>query len=158
MLPSGISLRSRVRYLALNKAEASREGYKGLVLSADTIVYVKKTIFEKPRSVSEAREMLSQMSGRTHGVISACCIYDTVEGRSYTRSEVSSVTFRRLSSDEIDEYLEKRRPLDCAGSYNIATIPRSFLSFFEGCQYSVMGLPVKSLMKLLKSYTIVDQS
>lgn len=86
-----------------------------LVLTADTIVILDGSILNKPGSEAEAIDMLLRLSGKTHTVLTACCLAN-IE-RLEVREEVSQVTFNQLSDKEILRYVQNFKPLDKAGAY-----------------------------------------
>ena len=154
-LHAGKRLRNDVKNLALLKAQASLNGHNGLILGVDTVVTVGKIVLGKPRSVSEARQMLTKLSGSTHHVISGLCLYDTVDDRYFLRSELSDVTFRELSPNQIERYCQNFEVLDKAGGYAIQDIGDPFVKTLKGSYFNVVGLPIHSLLRVLKNYDIV---
>ncbi len=116
---------------------------------------VGRQILGKPEGQAGAKDMLKLLSGTTHRVISAICLYDTEKHQAFCRSEVSEVTFRKLSHREIDRYCESSDVLDKAGSYAIQEVNDQFVARLKGSYYNVVGLPVNSLLRLLKKYVIV---
>ena len=103
--------------LAAHKAEAALKTIKKnqLILTADTVVIFNNTILNKPNTPAHAVDMLMQLSGQTHKVITAVCLVskDYVE----TIEELSWVTFRELSITDIKSYVDNFKPLDKAGAY-----------------------------------------
>ena len=108
-------------------------------LSADTIVWFNGRIYGKPRDLDEAREFLRELSGRTHTVFTGVAF----DGD--TRVVKSEVTFRALSAAEIDDYVERVRPLDRAGAYDIDESGDRIVERFSGSYENIMGLPVEPL-------------
>ena len=144
--------RYRLRQRALKKAQASQSGHKDVILTADTIVIApNQTVLEKPKTLQEAIKMITLLSGATHTVMTACCVYDPVHQNGRTRSVVTSVTFNPLSLAKITAYCHEKKPLDKAGGYGIQELPKSFINHIRGCYYNVMGLPIYTVKKLLKS-------
>ena len=90
-----------------------------LVLGADTMVYLDERLFGKPASLEEAYEMLEDLQGKTHRVITAICLVCLRQHRQRMFAEVTSVTFRPLDAVAIRRYLSKVNPLDKAGGYAI---------------------------------------
>jgi len=138
-------------YIAQEKANAYRASLQpdGLVITADTIVYVDGMVLGKPVDEADACRMLRMLSGRTHQVITGVCLTTAAFQKSF--ASVTEVTFDTLSDEEIGYYVEKYRPMDKAGSYGV----QEWIGFvgvtgLKGSYYNVMGLPVQRLYKELK--------
>lgn len=123
----------------------------GVVLTADTVVALGEMIFGKPRSLTHAYDMLKALQGRTHRVYTAIAVYDTASGRRRSACVCTKVTMRSLSHAEIVRYCELINPLDKAGAYAIQDAGSAIIERIEGCYYNVMGLPIVTLEKLLRS-------
>ena len=115
-----------------------------VILSADTIVYsvVSRTIFGKPGSERGAFDMLRELSGRAHRVITGVMLYDTATGRTAKFAESTDVYFRDLSDREIETYIRVHQPMDKAGAYGIQDGACVFVEKLAGDYYNVVGLPV----------------
>ncbi len=150
----GPSLKKDVRNLAKAKAFTSKNTYRGLILGVDTIVVIGDTVLGKPRDLIDAKAMLEQLSGTTHHVISAFCILDTISQRTISRSVTSTVTFKPLSDEAISHYHKHYSPLDKAGSYDIQEVKQLFVASLKGSYYNVVGLPIETLLRVLKPYII----
>lgn len=122
-----------------------------ILITADTVVIVGNTILGKPHTEEKAIEMLHQLSGRTHKVVSALCLRSNEQFQ--TASDTALVTFRKLTDEEISHYVKKFQPLDKAGGYGIQEwIGMIGIERIEGSFYTIMGLPTHLLSKLLKTY------
>jgi len=138
--------------VALEKARAGlsviRDGkVNGYILGADTVVIVDDEILGKPTDRKMAAFMLRKLSGKTHRVMSAVAL----AGREETvRLNISHVTFRELSDEEINEYIATGEPLDKAGAYGIQGYASLFIPLLEGSYSGVMGLPLYETGELLK--------
>jgi len=139
-----------VRVLSRRKAEdvAGRIS-SGIVLGADTIVVLDERILEKPADGKQAAEMLAMLSGRTHQVYTGLTLIDAARGASVSRIEVTEVTFRELTSEEIDAYVATGEPLDKAGAYGIQGRGALLVSGIRGCYFNVVGLPLTGLIAAL---------
>ena len=121
---------------------------KEIVLGADTSVVLNGTILGKPRDEVEAREMLKQLAGQCHEVISAVAV---VSGpRVEEACDRTRVQFRRMSDDVIDTYVATGEPLDKAGSYGIQGYGAALVDRIEGDFFGVMGLPVRLVLEVLE--------
>lgn len=141
--------------LAEQKAEAANKKFKNkIIIAADTIVVINGKILEKPNSPTDARRMLKTLSGKTHTVFTAFCLINQLNGKKVVDFEKTYVTFRKLTSQEIDEYVESGSCLDKAGSYGIQDdLGAVFISKINGCYYNVVGLPLQKLYLNLLSIT-----
>lgn len=120
-----------------------------LVIGADTIVVRDGEIMGKPLDGQNAKKMLHALSGRSHVVVTGLSVRrsDRPEIKGF---EETLVTFRRLSSREIDRYVESREPVDKAGAYGIQGLGALLVRKIEGCYFNVMGLPLVRLLALCR--------
>lgn len=139
-------------FLSDKKAEAYRAVMlpDQLIITADTVVINKGTVLGKPHSEENAHEMLRELSGHTHEVVTGVTI-STIK-KHVTFRACTKVEFADLTSDEIEFYVTRYRPLDKAGAYGIQEwIGAIGIKNIEGSYYNVMGLPVHRLYtELLK--------
>ena len=140
-------------YISREKAEAYRNSMAEdeLIITADTVVCINEKVLGKPRTQEEAKEMLRELSGKTHQVITGVCLMTC--GLQRTFSATTQVTFDVLTEDEIEFYVEKFRPLDKAGAYGVQEwIGFVGVSRLDGSYFNVMGLPVQRLYQELKKF------
>ena len=140
-------------YISREKAGAYRNSMAEdeLIITADTVVCINEKVLGKPRTQEEAKEMLRELSGKTHQVITGVCLMTC--GLQRTFSATTQVTFDVLTEDEIEFYVEKFRPLDKAGAYGVQEwIGFVGVSRLEGSYFNVMGLPVQRLYQELKKF------
>ncbi len=116
-----------------------------LVLGADTLVYLDDKLFGKPAGLAEAYEMLEQLQGRTHQVVTGICLLHLREHRQRIFSESTAVTFRALDAVKIQRYLVKVKPFDKAGAYAIQEEGKLIIKRISGSYSNVVGLPVERL-------------
>ena len=142
------------RKQAYNKAvdivEKSKLKYSDkdfVVISADTIVAIDKKILGKPKDKSDARQMLKTLSGRKNRVYTAVFVYNSLKDSYESFVEDTPVEVASLSSEEIEDYLEKKEPYDKAGAYAIQGYFSRYIVGIEGDYYNVMGLPVGRLYR-----------
>jgi septum formation protein len=118
------------------------------VLGADTVVVVDERIFGKPSNRAEARGMLQTLSGRTHRVVTAIAL--AVSGGDVDELLVETeVSFRPLSRDEIDRYVDTGEPFDKAGAYAVQGGGGLFVNDVVGSYSNVIGLPLVEVARLL---------
>ena len=118
------------------------------VLGADTEVILDGAILGKPRNRAHGMEMLQQLAGRTHNVLTAMTL--VYHGQEHSALSTSTVTFGALTQDEIERYWDSGEPLDKAGAYAIQGAAAGFIARVEGSYSGVMGLPLFELTQLLK--------
>jgi septum formation protein len=123
-----------------------------LVMGADTLVFLDHKVFCKPRDAAEAKEMLLQLQGRTHQVVTGVSLIHlrTYEERLFAVS--TDVVFRPLTPEQVDEYLAKINPLDKAGAYAIQENGELIVSEISGSFSNVVGLPVENLQAELAAW------
>lgn len=136
-----------VRENALLKWRAAvASGVSGAVLAADTIVWFGNKIYGKPRDFAEAARFLRELGGQTHCVYTGVC-FGAAGEEPATAVETSRVTLRPLGDAAIAEYVEKVRPVDRAGAYDIDENGELLVAAFSGEYENVMGLPLAPLRR-----------
>lgn len=144
--PEGLSMEDIPRYIAAEKAAAYKDiiADNDLIITADTVVVLGDEVLGKPTDLDDARRMLRELSGKTHQVITGVYLMTKEKERGF--SVVTDVTFKELSDEEIDYYVEKYRPLDKAGAYGIQEwIGYIGVTGLNGSYFNVMGLPVQRI-------------
>ncbi|MBR0393574.1 MAG: septum formation protein Maf [Alistipes sp.] len=122
-----------------------------VLITADTVVVVEDEILGKPADKEEAAAMLGRLSGRSHRVITGVTLRSCDKRVSF--SVASTVTFRVISQEEIDYYIEVYKPFDKAGAYGIQEwIGCVAIEGIDGSFYNVMGLPVQRLYVELEKF------
>jgi len=154
IVPRNMNLYEGPGYLAKMKAEKIAENWpESLVIGADTGVFIDDIVLGKPDNDEHAVSMLKKLSGRKHKVITGCCVI--YKNKKVCFSEETIVEFKKLSEEEIKEYIKTGEPFDKAGGYAIQGIAASFVVSVEGDYQNVVGLPVSRLEKLIK-YDIIS--
>ena len=143
--------------LAKEKAEAIADqlgGDQKVILGADTTVVVDEEILEKPRDADDAVRMLRLLSGRSHEVITGICllVQDRKKNIDFTAIETTAVLFRKLTDEEIQDYVASGEPMDKAGAYAIQGRASRWIPRIEGCYFNVVGLPVPLVYRMLKEH------
>lgn len=126
-----------------------RVGNNEIVLGADTVVVLHNKILGKPHSKEEAYQMLRDLSGQTHMVVTALCGINTQTNRAALLSTTSYVRFKELSDDLIHYYIDEFNPLDKAGSYGIQELPDGILDKYEGSFENIVGLAPEAVTAVL---------
>lgn len=130
-----------------NNAVLSQCSSDEIVISADTIVVFQKQILGKPSSKEEAIEVLKQLSGKQHEVISAYKIYRKACNTHILRHCTTTVCFKNIPDEQIRWYVETKEPMDKAGSYSIQGIGTFLVDHFQGSYNTVVGLPIEMLLE-----------
>lgn len=119
-----------------------------VLITADTVVWLKGKLMEKPKSETEACAMLRELSGMTHQVYTAVCLRSAYDSTSFVCE--SDVTFAQLTDEQIRYYVQTYKPLDKAGGYGIQEwIGYVGIEGIRGSYFNVMGLPVRRLYAAL---------
>ena len=118
-----------------------------IIIGADTIVVYENNILGKPKDIYEAAKMLHMLQGNTHQVITGISVAS--KDKILQDAHISHVTFDPLSNDEIDTYLKTMEWCDKAGSYAIQGHAAKYIRHIDGDFYSIMGLPINLLHKML---------
>jgi septum formation protein len=146
----GESGRAAASRLAAEKAAASAALRPGdWVLAADTLVLLDDAILGKPRDGTDARGMLRRLSGREHKVVTAVRL-TKASGPGLEAIEESRVKIAPLDEEEIRWYVSTGEPLDKAGAYAVQGLGARFVESVEGSFTNVMGLPARSVYRLLR--------
>lgn len=116
-------------------------------VGADTTVAVDGKVLGKPRDDAEAVDMLTELAGRTHTVITGVAVI-APDARRLVCAESTKVTFRPLSHDEVRTYVSKGESSDKAGAYAIQGFGMLLVERIEGCYFNVVGLPLTRLSKM----------
>jgi septum formation protein len=119
-----------------------------VVLGADTTVTLDGHILGKPEDHADAARMLRLLSGRTHRVITGIAV--VTAQRAEVAAEVTGVTFRTLSEQEISEYIATGEPMDKAGAYAIQGRAARWIPRIQGDYFNVVGLPIALVSAMLE--------
>jgi len=140
-----------VQRVALAKAElvAARAIGPAIIVAADTVVALERAVFGKPRTSEDARQMLDQLSGRTHSVVTGVALIRLPDAERREFIETTQVHFASVSKEEIDQYLASGEPFDKAGAYAIQGLGGRFIPRIDGCYFNVVGLPLARLCREL---------
>ncbi len=171
---------SFVRALSFRKAKevfdrlfaAGRRDFA--VIGSDTVVALQKegetkpVIIGKPKDAEDAVRILSMLSGKTHRVFTGVSVIADIPDENaaaqcsirekeeiQTECSITEVTFETLSPDEITDYVNSGDPLDKAGSYGIQGPFGMFVREIRGNYFTVIGMPIPVLYKMLKKIGIL---
>lgn len=126
-----------------------------IVIAADTFVVQDEKVLGKPKDKEEAAQMLQSLSGRSHQHITAYTVIDADTKKEITKSEETTVYFKKLTAAEIEQYIATGEPLaGRAGAYAIQDKAAIFIKKIEGEATSVVGLPMCSLNSTLQEFGV----
>ena len=117
------------------------------VIAADTVVVAEGVILGKPQNEEDAVEMLKQLSGKTHKVMTGIAV--SYAGEMLAEVCETEVVFRKLTDEEIKKYVATGEPLDKAGAYGIQGMGAVLVEKINGCYNNVVGLPLTRLQLIL---------
>jgi septum formation protein len=150
---SSVSLttpRDYVLTLSRSKAEDVAGRHRSQwIIGADTVVFVNDRVLGKPVNPSAARDMLRQLSGRTHQVYTGYTICCLEKEKCHSDVVCTDVTFKHLSADEIEWYIRTDEPFDKAGAYAIQGLGTFLVKQINGSYTNVVGLPVCEVIEYL---------
>lgn len=144
---TGESVADTVQRLCREKAKACSSPGDIPVIAADTLVAIRGKALGQPRDLADAKEMLIQLAGSEHQVLTAVCV--RMGEKELCECVQTRVRFRSISSAEIDTYLQHNEILDKAGSYAIQGSAASFIEAVEGPLDNVIGLPVATTLHMI---------
>lgn len=151
--PEGISTGVYVQELAMLKASAAAkflEGEDTLIIAADTVVCQDGKILGKPKDSDDAKNMLSNLSGKCHSVFTGICVMRAKNAFSVCSAVETKVYFKELSPEKIERYVSTKEPLDKAGAYGIQGRGALFVEKIDGDYLNVVGLPAARLFEILE--------
>lgn len=145
--------------LSRQKAEAIAKDLKeGVILSADSIIYIDDKKLEKPKTKEQAKIMLQSLSGRVNYAVTGVTIIDLYQNKKVTSNEVTEVYFDELSDEEIDWYIENEQYIFERCGYSIAGKSAIYIPKINGDYYNILGMPISRVYKELNKlgYKLTD--
>lgn len=121
-----------------------------LVIGADTIVVLDNEILGKPKNEEEAFNTLSKLSNREHQVITGMSIVNLENEKNIVDYAISNVKFKKLTDQDIKDYISTKECLDKAGSYGIQGYGALLVEEIKGDYFNIVGLPISKLSDILK--------
>jgi len=142
-----------VKTLALEKAKSvSGLVEEAIIIAADTVVVYNDKILGKPEDEADAKQMLKYLSSNQHQVITGVAVLNSQTKENHVDHNITDVKMITMTENEIDNYIETGEPMDKAGSYAIQGFGGLFIEEIKGSYYSVVGLPIHQLAKLLDKF------
>jgi septum formation protein len=143
------------KILAMGKALSVAKKHKeGIVIGADTFVALKNHLLGKPKSEIEAKKMLKKISGQEVDVITGMAIIDVASRKKISKIAITRVFIRKLTNEEIDNYIASGEPMDKAGAFAIQSLGAVIIRKIEGDFIGALGLSLFVLAKELKKFGI----
>jgi septum formation protein len=141
-----------VKRIATEKMDiANKRVNNSIIITADTIVVLGGKVIGKPTNKIDAIKILSHVSGKVHTVYTGFCVFNQKTNKQIIDYEKTEVEFRKLTKDEIVDYVDGGSPMDKAGAYGIQDdFGAVFVKRINGCYYNVVGLPLTKLYNALR--------
>lgn len=147
--------RELAMYLSHGKAESVANRHSNaVILAADSFAVFEGALLGKPHTVERAIEMLTMLNGKRHEFITGYTLIDTVSGQTISNSSVTNVYFRKVSDQEIKDYVATEDVLEKAGGYILQQRGALLLKHLDGEPYNVQGLPIGSVGRHLQKLGI----
>ncbi len=144
-----------VKFLALEKAKDVAKHYDdAIIIAGDTFTIFAGKFIGKPKDENDAKKILRNFSGQEHGIVSGLAIIDTKSGQTILDCGEAKVKFKKLTEEEIDDYLAMGESLGVAGAYGLMSRAAPLIEGVCGDFYSVIGLPLNKLYLNLKKIGI----
>ena len=140
----GESPRQRAVRLSLAKARAVAERHPGaFVIGSDQVCAAGQRVLDKPGDETTCRAQLTALSGHTANFYTGCAVVGVEAGITLEHLDITTVTFRRLTEVEINRYVAREKPFDCAGGFKVEALG---ITLFESVDSSdptaLIGLPL----------------
>jgi len=153
----GVAPELLVKHLALGKARSLVDSYEdSLIIGSDQVfVDPRGMILGKPKTLDKALEQLRAMNGKTHTFFTGISVVDSVSGESLCDFATYQVTLRKLTDNQLRDYLVREKPFDCAGSFKVEGLGISLMASMAGEDYSsLIGLPLIKLVDMFEHFNI----
>jgi septum formation protein len=144
-----------VKHLALEKArQVAKMQLDDVVIGADTVVVYQQEVLGKPKDERDAYRMLRLLSGQAHFVYTGVAVVQ--RSRTISFCTEAKVWMNELSDLDIKNYIESKEPFDKAGSYAIQGEGGKLVNRYEGDFFTIVGLPLKELLKVLNQFEKIE--
>ena len=126
----------------------TKKYFNHYVVGCDTVIYINKKIFDKAKSIQEARDKIKELSGKTHKIISGLTVCRRGE-KIWQCSETTFVKIRHLKKEQINSYLKKtgKQILGSVGCYQIESLGPNIIENIKGDYFNVLGFPLFRFLK-----------
>ncbi|MGH8115230.1 MAG: Maf family protein [Rhodanobacteraceae bacterium] len=151
LLPDEAPPQRAARLAAAKASAVSKKLRDALVIGSDQVAALGDTVLHKPESIGNAHQQLLASSGNQVDFFTGICVIDSRDGSQQTTLDHTRVFFRDLTNTEIDRYIAREQPLDCAGSFKSEG---AGIALFERIvttdPTALIGLPLIALARLLR--------
>ena len=150
-LPGNPAPEDAVVMIAEKKLEdvASRAG-EAVIIASDQTMELEGRMIGKPGTVERAVDMLMELSGKEHRLLTSLVVRDGYGGGLHTHLDVHKIRLKKLTKKEALRYVQADRPLDCAGAIKIESRGMMLVEKLEGEDYTaIIGLPLIALSRIL---------
>lgn len=120
------------------------------VVGADTVVVLGNQVLEKPKDNLDAYEMLVNLAGREHVVITGFCVFDMRKDKEGIQCVRTNVRFKPMSKPEIEKYISVGESMDKAGSYAVQGVGAYLVESIEGSYTNIVGLPLCQVIQMME--------
>ena len=150
LLKSKINIKNLAKHLAREKAMSVSNKTNNLVVGSDTIIIFENTLINKAKNLSQAKSKLKKLSGKKHKIISAVSVCHK-EKQIWSAQQESTITLRKLSTDQIDHYLKKtgKEILSSVGCYQAEKLGPQIIKSIKGDFFNVLGFPLFPFLSFL---------
>jgi septum formation protein len=150
---AGESAADRALRLAQEKARAvAREHPEAVVIGSDQVAAGADGVLDKPGDAARCRAQLAGLSGHSARFYTACAVHGGRAGVRLAHVDTTTVMFRELSADEIERYVARERPFDCAGGFKVEALGIALFDFIESVDpTALIGLPLIWLAGALRA-------
>lgn len=157
VLPNDINPHDAPEFFACQKVKAvtkmfPQEQTLPWILGADTAIILDDKLYGKPQTKEEAESFIRSFSGRTHTVVTALALFNGKLNFLDTKVSSNSVTFKTLSDQEIEWYLNTFEWHGVAGGYRIQGLAQLFITDIKGSFSSIMGLPISDFYEIMTTH------
>jgi septum formation protein len=151
-----VSPTALVTHLARGKALSLGASHPdAVIIGSDQTVEIDGESLGKPHTPERAVAQLSRLAGRTHRIHTAVAVHQRSSGRTEEWLDTHELTLRSLSQAEIEDYVLRDQPLDCAGSYKIEGVGIALFESISGRDFTgVIGLPLMGVVTLLGRFGV----
>lgn len=156
---TNLSFEEQSKQIAFGKAKEVFKNTQGdrAVIGSDTLVIVNGKQFGKAKTRDEAIQMLKELQGRTHSIYTSLAILIENQGKYKEYKELHEVRIfvRKMTDEEIENYVDAEQPFYCAGAYAIQGFFTVFVDKIEGDYPTALGLPINRVYTILKENNII---
>jgi len=132
------------------KIKINKKYPEAIIIAADTIVFYNQEIIGKAKNQREALDLLKELMGNTHQLITGIALMEVESNKIITAFEKTEVTFLSLSNEEIWNYIKTQEWIGRAGAYSLRERASLFIDSIQGSYSNVLGLPINKIYQILK--------